>query len=92
MHTAHKRKHPQRIKSRAIYLEHDLVEVEGLKIFGSPFTKKYSRGAFQYDKEDDQKIWNSLPENIDILITHEPPFGILDESHQEKHAGSKALL
>lgn len=66
------------IGKRAIYLEHDLVEVEGLRIFGSPYTKKYSRGAFQYNKFDDALVWNSLPENIDILITHEPPFGILD--------------
>jgi Icc-related predicted phosphoesterase len=32
-----------------------------------------------------------MPEKIDILITHGPPFGILDETHKENHAGSKGL-
>lgn len=45
------------LRQRAIYLENDIVEVEGLKIFGSPYTPKYGTGAFQYNKEDDQKVW-----------------------------------
>lgn len=69
-----------------------MVELEGLKIFGSPYSLKYSRGAFQYSKEDDDKVWSSIPLEVDILVTHEPPFGILDQTNKGVHAGSPALL
>jgi len=67
------------------------VVVEGLTIFGSPFTPKYSRGSFKYPKKDEDIIWNSLPIGIDILVTHCPPLGILDKTNSDQLAGSSAL-
>lgn len=67
------------------------MEVEGLTIFGSPFTPKYSKGSFKYAKKDDEILWNSLPPGIDILVTHCPPFGILDKTSSDQLAGSPAL-
>jgi len=68
-----------------------MVEVEGLKIFGSPYTQHYSKGAFQYPKTDDELIWSTIPENIDILITHGPPLNILDVSRKNENVGSPSL-
>ena len=46
-------------------------------IFGSPRTPKYVDSAFQYARDDD--IWSEMvPEDLDILITHGPPYGYLD--------------
>ena len=54
------------------------VEIEGLKIWGSPTTPLYG-GAFGKSKpEDRQRLWASIPEDLDILVTHTPPFAILD--------------
>ena len=32
-----------------------------------------------------------MPKQVDILITHCPPFGILDKANSNKNGGSKAL-
>eukprot|EP00927_Polykrikos_kofoidii_P068365 TRINITY_DN63741_c0_g1_i1.p1 TRINITY_DN63741_c0_g1~~TRINITY_DN63741_c0_g1_i1.p1 ORF type:complete len:272 (+),score=42.93 TRINITY_DN63741_c0_g1_i1:98-913(+) len=46
-----------------VYLRNSLVEVEGLRIYGSPWE---SRGN------------PAVPADVDILMTHGPPSGILD--------------
>ena len=69
-----------------------MIEIDGLKIFGSPYTQKYGKGAFQYSKSDDHLAWNYLPEKIDVLITHGPPYGILDQTHKGDHVGSVGLM
>lgn len=71
-----------------IYLNNKMVEVEGLKIFGSPYTTRFA-GAFQLDI--DKEFWKNLPDGIDILVTHQPPYGILDKVLDE-NTGSKGLL
>ena len=65
--------------------------MEGLKIFGSPLSLFYSGSAFQYDPQYDEEIWGSIPEGVDILVTHCPPYKILDESKKGKYGGSKGL-
>ena len=65
--------------------------MDNVKIFASPYTKKYGNSAFQIDKETEEIAWKQLPE-VDILVTHGPPFGILDKTNGGKNAGSKLLL
>lgn len=46
-------------------------------IFGSPWTPKYVRSAFQYSRDDD--IWSrKMPKDVDVVLTHGPPYGHLD--------------
>ncbi len=66
------------IKKRAIYLEHEAIEIEGVKIFGSPYTPYFVGNAFQYRHWNEKVIWDAIPPKIDLLVTHCPPFGILD--------------
>lgn len=77
-------------------------EFEGLKIWGSPYTPSFNREywAFNADRgEEIQKVWNKIPKDTDILITHGPPFGILDKVeikertawHENGHVGCKNL-
>ena len=65
--------------------------MSGIKIFGSPYTPTYCRSAFQYSAELDEKLWSQVPSDVDLLVTHCPPYGILDKSNKGKNAGSKAL-
>ncbi|MBU4485124.1 metallophosphoesterase, partial [bacterium] len=48
--------------------------------------------AFNLPEDDLRKKFARIPDNIDILITHGPPYGILDSIPAEKNLGSKALL
>lgn len=67
-------------------------ERQKVKIWGSPWTKTFEGinphcTAFTLENEEDlQKKWDLIPKDTDILITHSPPFGILDNSF-----GSTAL-
>jgi Icc-related predicted phosphoesterase len=69
------------------------VEIEGLKMWGSPVTPLYG-GAFGKSRaEDREKHWACIPNDVDILITHGPPFAILDHGpRSERREGCPQLL
>ncbi|KAI0110320.1 Metallo-dependent phosphatase [Nemania sp. FL0031] len=48
-----------------------------IKIYGSPKSPRHGNWAFQYSREND--VWkHTIPDDIDILITHGPPRAHLD--------------
>lgn len=53
-------------------------------------SKKYGKSAFQYDHQFEELVWKDIPE-VDILITHCPPYGIMDKADSGKHGGSESL-
>lgn len=62
-----------------IYLNDELVEIEGIKIWGSPITPTFYNWAFNRDRGAKiKKHWSKIPEGIDILLTHGPAYGHLD--------------
>lgn len=64
-----------------IYLEDEEVTVEGLRIYGSPYTLEYGAYAFQLPRARGfaaERKWAQIPEGIDILLTHSPPWGRFD--------------
>lgn len=63
-----------------IYLQDEDVEIEGLKIYGSPRTPEFGNWAFMHDRGKIYKFWDIIPEDTNILITHGPPKGMLDLS------------
>lgn len=76
-----------------IFLYRETVIVHGLKVWGIPYSPVVE-GVYESDwafmKEPEviqKKVWDFMPENIDILITHTPPKGILDlaTDHKVKH-------
>jgi hypothetical protein len=79
------------LKKRCIYLEHEMVEIEGVRIFGSPYSPYFVGNAFQYNLQREKVIWNHIPQNIDLLITHCPPFKILDLNADKQPSGSVHL-
>ena len=85
-----------------IYLCDSGTEFEGLKIWGSPWTKTFEGmnphcKAFTFDTEEKlEKKWQMISPDTDILITHSPPFGILDGVENDddgtlSHVGSHSL-
>ena len=63
-----------------IYLENESVTIEGIKIWGSPFTPTFGNWSFMKARHKLGKIWNTIPDNTDIVIVHGPPKGIMDSS------------
>lgn len=63
----------------------------GFSIYMSPWTPNFGTWAFMKDEEQLQLIWNDIPNDLDILVTHGPPLNILDWNFLGDHCGSKAL-
>jgi Icc-related predicted phosphoesterase len=70
------------IPKNVIYLQDKEVTVEGLRIYGSPWTPEFMEWAFNLPRAegDLQEKWAQIPLGIDILVTHGPPLGILDKT------------
>lgn len=76
-----------------IYLEDSAATVQGLCIWGSPWTPWFFDWAFNLHRGDPiRRKWQLIPGGIDILITHGPPLGILDLTVNDEPAGCGDLL
>lgn len=79
--------------SNCIYLQDSAVTVEGLKIWGSPWQPWFYDWAFNLERGPDiKKYWDLIPEDIDILLTHGPPHGILDRTVEGAAVGCEELI
>ena len=64
----------------SIYLEDEEVIIDGVKFYGSPWQPEFYNWAFNLPRgEALKKVWSLIPDDTNVLITHSPPFGILDE-------------
>lgn len=76
-----------------IYLNDSGIEIEGIKIWGSPIQPWFYDWAFNRRRGPDiQKHWALIPEDSDIVITHGPVFGILDRTASGQVVGCEDLL
>lgn len=73
-------------------------EIDGIKIWGSPIQPEFCNWAWNRNTFTIQKHWDAIPEDTNILITHGPPYGILDQttyadgSIRPDHLGCSKLL
>ncbi|MDQ3063982.1 MAG: metallophosphatase domain-containing protein [Acidobacteriota bacterium] len=66
------------------YLQDSSVRIENLKIYGSPWQPRFFDWAFNLTRGAElAEKWKLIPDDTDILITHGPPFGILDEVQRQ---------
>jgi Icc-related predicted phosphoesterase len=65
-------------------------QLGSFNMFGSPYTPEFQH--WNYMKKEDElfMMYDNAPSDIDILITHGPPFGILDNL-EGLNLGSRAL-
>jgi len=91
--SAGKKQLDQLIPAEIIYLNDSGTIIDGKNIWGSPITPKFFNWAFNRNRgEAIRKHWEMIPQNTDLLITHGPPYGILDQVANEQHVGCKDLL
>jgi len=77
-----------------IYLENSGVEIGGLRLWGSPITPWFFDWAFNRHRGADiRPYWEAIPPGTDMLITHGPPYSILDEVLRDpRPVGCRDLL
>jgi Icc-related predicted phosphoesterase len=78
------------MENNIILLNNEHVEINGLKIFGSPYSKEFGRWAYGLPDLELDSIWSSIDHDIDILVTHGPAFFRLDKC-PGGHVGSATL-
>jgi Icc-related predicted phosphoesterase len=70
------------LRPNVSYLENSDVTIDGIKIWGSPVTPSFGYGwAFNKDRGYDiNEVWNTIPMDTDIIITHGPIYGYCDRT------------
>lgn len=82
------------------YLQDEEIIIDGIKFYGSPWQPEFCNWAFNLPRNgpDIEEKWLNIPDDVDVLITHGPPFGILDEvdridrATNSHHVGCEKLL
>lgn len=79
------------------YLQDSGVVVDGLSFYGIPWSSYCGPFGFQTRTSDeDSAVFSTIPSGLDVLVTHEPPLGVLDRYYRSEsgyvHLGSPALL
>ena len=63
-----------------IMLLDEAADFNGVKIYGSPWQPEFNNWSFNLPRGAPLKAkWDLIPEDTEILITHGPPQGIMDE-------------
>lgn len=65
------------------------ISFDGIKIFGIPFV--LDKGPFYKSEEEIEKYINMEYSKYDVLLSHNPPLGILDSPSNAKHIGSVSM-
>ena len=81
------------LKQKCTYLEDEETDVSGIKIYGTPWQPEFGGWGFNLKRGDEcLEKWNSIPDGVDILITHGPPLGHGDRCQDGMRAGCAELL
>ncbi|CAM9177498.1 unnamed protein product [Phaeothamnion confervicola] len=74
----------QRRLSNCTYLQDSGTLVEGLRVYGTPWTNSVNMG-FSRRAPDLDVVWARVPDGVDVLMTHMPPFNTHDLAY-DPHA------
>lgn len=81
------------------FIDEGLVQIQGLNIWCSAITPWFHDWAWnKYRGDDIARHWNMIPDDVDIIATHGPVYGIHDElvqvdgSLSGNHVGCNDLL
>lgn len=83
-----------KLMTNIIYLEDESIEIEGLKIYGTPWQPEFCNWAWNLPRNSEllaEKV-EKIPNDTNILITHAPPAGILDKTLEGESTGCELLL
>lgn len=62
------------------WLQDQSVIIDGLKFYGSAYQPEFCNWAFNLPRGPElAEVWSRIPDDTDVLVTHGPVMGILDE-------------
>lgn len=73
------------------YLCDSGTTIDGIKIWGTPWTPEFNDWAFMCSEDQLAQKWRFMPSDIDILVTHGPQYGLLDFVPGAGNVGSVSL-
>ena len=82
------------LNPNVFYLENSFVILDDIKIWGSPISPTFGYGwAFNKDRGSEiNEVWNHIPIDTDIVITHSPIYGYNDRaSNTNQNVGCEDL-
>jgi len=89
------KKSGQEMLYNSTYLQDEEFVFDNVSIYGSPWQPEFYNWAFnlQRNGEELKEKWNNIPKNTDIVITHGPAWGILDDvdGRRGQHLGCELL-
>ena len=77
-------------EKRITYLHDQAVELDGLKFWGAPWCPEFMGWAFNLRRgEELARVWSHIPDDTQVLVTHGPPLGWLDDvrRHEQDNYG-----
>lgn len=77
--------------SRCQVLVDELLEWEGLRIYGLPWQLRFNDWAFNLDEPELSAKYQAIPE-CDVIVSHGPPLGYGDRCPDGRRVGSAAFL
>lgn len=76
--------------------EEDTFTPDKLRVWFSPWSTRFMNWSYMENEKKLDGIYSDIPEGIDILVSHAPPFGYGDEAAPTGpwagHLGGKSLL
>lgn len=76
---------------RVDYLLDEQVEIFGLTFWGTPYTPEFCGWAFMEDELELMERYATIPEGVDVVVSHGPALGVLDRCSHGGRAGSSSL-
>ncbi len=75
------------------FLVDEAATIEGLKFYGSPWTPKFFNWSYMRERGARLDVlWDMIPEDTDVLMTHGPPYGHGDKTFRGPVVGCIDLL
>lgn len=68
-----------------------------VSVWATPWSNQFMRWAFMRQPRDLVAAYAAIPDSVDILVSHQPPYGHVDrafdlETARVEHVGSRELL
>lgn len=82
----------RKLITNAIYLEDEELVIDGIKLYGSPWQPFFYNWAFNIRRGKLFRVWERIPDDVNVLITHGPPYKILDLTEDKREVGCEELL
>jgi len=69
------------------YLQESSVIIDGYKFYGYPHQPEFFNWAFNRTQDELKVITERIPDDTNVLVTHGPPYGILDTITEGRFKG-----